>query len=265
VARTLLSEGALAAGGRVLAGGGRLALVGAEPVRGERLAGLLGRIFGGTRLLRLDSEAEAVIEALGAAPPVPPLHALIRHRLGRGPEGARFLRLEPDLAALARSLGPGEADPDRLAHAVRGLAERLARALPRMRPGPAGRLHLPVPESPAAEGLPSGCEGVVATLPLAAAADPAALAARRAGLAEAGIRLELDGVTAAHLPLLAPQPLPADLLRLHWSPELQAPGVMPLIEALVPSRLVLAGATSAEAQGWAAAAGISWIEEGLAP
>jgi hypothetical protein len=104
----------------------------------------------------------------------------------------------------------------------------------------------------------------VATLPLAAAADPAALEARRARLEAAGITLELDGLDAAGLALLDPRALPPALLRLRWSAALAAPTARAALAALDPARIVLARAEGAEARGFAAALGIAQLE-GVSP
>jgi hypothetical protein len=302
VARALLQEGALAAGGQVLDGPrGDLLLVGAEAGRAERLRGLLERLVGPAGMLTwsLDHDAQALLEyaagALTAAPlPAaqgPGLAALDAHlgglelaaftRRSQGPNpggrpAPRFLRLEPDRARLAGAMGLLGADADLLDHAARHFAARLLAAL--ARPGEArallgsggpARLHLPLPtDLPARAGAGAAPGTLVATLPLAAAADPAALEGSRARLEAAGIGLELDGLDAESLTLLDPRSLPPALLRLHWSAGLAAPDARAALAALDPSRIVLAGAEDgaedAEARRFAAALGIAQVE-GAAP
>ncbi len=87
--------------------------------------------------------------------------------------------------------------------------------------------HGPPPADRDAPGLvsrtgsrPGPSLGLIGVLPLAAAADPAALAQRRAALAAAGWGLALSGLDAAALRLVTPALLAADLLLLRWSPAL---------------------------------------------
>lgn len=293
VARALLQEGALAAGGQVLDGpGGDLLLVGAEPGRAERLRGLLERLVGPAAMLlwSLDRDGAALVAYAegAAAPPRPvaegpglagldpfldamPLAQVVRRvpgvalAAGAAPRPA-FLRLEPAREAIAGALGALGADADLLDHAARRVAGRLLAALAdaaeaRALLGPAlpARLHLPLPVgfAPTAQAAPGR---LVATLPLAEAATGAALAARIGRLAEAGIAAELDGLDAAALALLDPGALPPALLRLHWSPELAAPTPLAALRRLDPARLVLAGATGEPARAFAAALGITLVE-----
>lgn len=291
VARALLQEGALVAGGRVLDGpGGDLLLVGAEAGRAERLRALLERLVGpgATQLLWLERDATALAAyATGgpAPPPRPatappdlagldealaalPLAGLVRRRQGwpvappagppAGPPRPAFLRLEPDRARLAAALGPLGEDADILDHAARHLAARLFAALADpaearrlLGPAAAPRLHLPrhalarpglAPRGP--DRLPPGL--LVATVPLAAAAEPEALAAQAAALAEAGIGLEVEGLDAAALEAIDAAALPG-MLRLDWSPALDRPWAAAAVARLGPGRVVLAGATGAEA------------------
>ncbi len=275
VARGLLQDGALAAGGQVVEGpGGDLLLVGAEAHRAEGLRGLLDRLLGpaGTLVWSLEHDAEALLAyAAGQAAVIPrpvaegpalagldefldaqPLGRLVRRRQGYAVtvDGLRpaFLRLAPDEAALTEQLGLLARDADLMEHARQRIAQRVPRALT----GPEGRaligpavppaLHLPLALAPArgaGPGLPRG--RVVASLPLAAAAAPAALAARRASLAEAGIGLELDGLDAEALSILDAGCLPADLLRVTWSPALATGAPLAALRRLDPARLVLAG------------------------
>jgi hypothetical protein len=119
-----------------------------------------------------------------------------------------FLRLEIARDALAALLGPPGADPDLLGHAVRRLEGALLRGLadPARRRAllggtPPPRLHLRLPE-----GARSGAPGLVATVRLAAAADPAGIAARRAALAACGTRSSSTGWTPRRWPWWNPPP-----------------------------------------------------------
>jgi hypothetical protein len=288
VARTLLQEGALAAGGQVLDGPGEdLLLVGAEPRRAERLRALLDRLVGAaaTQIWSLERDGAALVayaEGGRLLPPRPaeqgpglaaldgfldaePLGGLVRRRLGlllaAGTLRPAFIRLEADRGGIAARLGPLGGDADLLDHAVERVAVRLLSALgdphqARALLGPlrAPRLHLPA--SPGLD-LPGGAlppGALVATLKLAEAAEPAALASRRAALDAAGIGLELDGLGAEVLTFISPSALPAGLFRLHWSPALEGHAAL---RELDPARLVLAGAPTPE---HAARLGIPLVE-----
>lgn len=279
VARALLQEGALAAGGQVLDGpGGDLLLVGAEPGRAARLRELVERLVGPatTQILCLDRDAAALRAYGGGGPaPVPrlpedgpglggldgfldamPLTAGLRRMRGwpvAGGTRPAFLRIEPDRARLRLALGPLGGDADLLEHATRRLATRLLAAL--ADPGEARawlgtpappRLHLPLPAGlpleATANAIPPG--RLTVTLPLSAAANPEALARRRAGLAAAGIGLEIEGVDAAALSLLDGAALAADLIRLTWSPSLAEPWAAAALARLGLPRLVVTGASS---------------------
>jgi hypothetical protein len=281
VARALLQEGALTAGGQVLDGpGGDLLLIGAEPGRAVRLRELVERLVGlaQTQILCLQRDAAALLAYGGGGPaPVPrlpdegpglagldacldamPLDAGVRRLQGWPVEGGTrpaFLRIEPDRARLGLALGPLGEDADLLDHAARRLAARLlgaladpaeARALLGTPPPP--RLHLPLPagllQDAAANAIPPGL--LTVTLPLAAAADPEALAGRRAALAASGIGLEIEGVDAAALTVLDGAALGADLIRLRWSPALAEPWAGAALHRLGLKRIVVTEA-SAEA------------------
>jgi hypothetical protein len=280
-ARSLMQEGALAAGGRVMDGpAGELLLVGAEAGLAGRLRGLLDKLVGpaATQILSLERDAAALrayaagtaalpagpapegpgLAGLDAALDAMPLGRAVRRLHGMAPGGARpaFLRIEPDRAWLARALGVVGGDADLLDHAARRMTARLLAALAdpaeaRKLLGPAAppRLHLPLPAGGRAAATatvaPPGL--LVATLTLAEAADPAALAARRAGLAAAGIGIEIEGLDAAALGLLESAALPGDLVRLAWSPALEEGWARAALDRLGPARVVLAGATEAEA------------------
>jgi hypothetical protein len=269
VARALLQEGALAAGGQVLEDpAGALMLVGAEPQRAVRLRELVERLVGtaGTMMFSLERDGAALLaHAEGAAPPRPsadgpglagleaflatlPLEGAVARRIGRRAGEARptFLRLAPDRIALAASLGPLGADVDLLDHAAGRIARRLWVALadPAVLRGLLGphrpqRLHLTLPDT--AADRTAAAAPLVATLPVAAIAEPG-FSIRAAALAAAGIGLELDGLDAA-LPLLDPALLPdTALLRL-----VRDPG--PALARLDPARLVLADQAAGLAPG----------------
>jgi hypothetical protein len=282
LARAALQEGALAAGGQVLDGpGGELWLVGAEASRAARLLELLERLIApaaahilslerdGARLLAYATGSPAPSQrAAGDGPDLAdlddrlaamPLSSALRRLqgwpvAGRGKRPA-FLRLEPDRPRLGVALGALGQDHDLLYHAAARLAARVLAAIADpaelrglIGPVAAPRLHMPMPVGPqtqARQPLPPGL--LVATIPLAALAEPQALAARQAALTAAGIGLEIEGLDAAALRLLDPAALPDAMLRLRWSPALEAPWAAAAVARLGPQRVVLSGATPAEA------------------
>jgi hypothetical protein len=283
VARALLQEGALAAGGQVLEGpNGDLLLVGAEARRAERLRSLLERLVGPSTTLiwSLERDGAALLTyaaGQGTAAPRPalpgpplagldgfldalPLDRVVRRLLGAVPGGPpTFLRLEPGREAVAEALGQLGADGDLVEHARLRLATRMLGVLADGREARfllgaarAPRLHLPLPAGTAAGRHPPGL--VIATLPFALAADPDALAARTAALGEAGIEVELDGLDAALLALVDLAALPPVRLRVTWSPALSGTAGRQLA-GLAPGRVALAGG-GAEAQDLAAALGL---------
>jgi hypothetical protein len=205
----------------------------------------------------------AALDSLLDAAPLP---GLVRRRLGLSLAGGApqpaFIRLEADRAALAARLGALGGDSDLLDHAAGRVAARILAAMadPRLARELFGALRAPrlhLPATPGLDGssgaLPPGV--LVATLALAEAAKPAALAARAAALAAAGIGLELDGLDAGALAVVSPAALPEGLLvRLHWSPALEGHAALP---GAGPSRFVLAGAPTPE---HAARLGIALVE-----
>jgi hypothetical protein len=288
VARALLQEGALAAGGQVLEGpSGDLLLVGAEARRAERLRGLLERLVGpeGTLLWSLEHDGAAILAyaaGQGAPPPRPaspgpplagldgfldslPLDRVVRRLVGAQPGAPpAFLRLEPARDAVAEALGQLGADGDLVDHAERRLTLRMLAALadPREARALVGdarapRLHLPLPAGAATGRHPPGL--VVATLPFALAADPDALAARMARLAEAGIEAELQGLDATLLQLVDLAALPPVRLRVAFSAALCGIAGRQLA-GIAPGRVALAGAGGAQARDLAAALGLA-LEE----
>jgi hypothetical protein len=264
--RAVLAEAAAACGGCVEDLPGAVALRGAAPDRARRLRDLLDRLMGGALL----------VAAPEAPPDLPGFDAwldrldplVVTRRLAgwRSPgSGGRpeFLRLDVAGDAVAGRLGPLGADPDLLGHALARLRSALLRSLgePARRRAllgdcPPGRLHLHLPQD-----LRMGAPGLVATVGLAATADPEELAARRAALAASGTALELEGLEAASLALVDPAALPADLLRLGWSPLLEAVA----LPREVASRTVLAGAEDPAARDWARRQGIALLEAEAAP
>lgn len=282
IARAVLQQGALAAGGQVMDGpGGDLLLVGAEARRAARLAPLLDRVVGpgATLVWSLEQDQDSVLAyALNGALAPPraaadgptlagldplldalPLGSAVQRLVGLRDGRPDFVRLEPARELLAAALGPLGADADLLDHAFQRIAARLRAALAEpeearalLGPVRARRLHLPLREPRApGSGHPPGL--LVATLPVSAAAEPGALEARRAALTAAGIGLELEGLDAALLGLIDPAGLPPVQLRLAWSPGLPEAACA----RLDPARVALAGGATAEARAFAAAFGFA--------
>jgi hypothetical protein len=281
VARALLAEGALAAGGEVEEAPGELRLVGAEAARARRLRDLLDKLLGQATLAPWSpAQPRPVVAPAVPTPPPAGLSGLdswltgldpvpvARRRRGwrlaaDGTATPGFLRLEVARDTLADRMGALGGDTDLLDHAQTCMEARLLAALaeaPRRRAllgeGPVRQLHLRLPAgTPAA--LP---QGLVVTVPLAAAADPAAMAQQRARLAASGCRLELDGLDAGTLALLDPAALPVDLVRIAWSPALAGPAAGHALAGLDPARIVLAGAEGEAAWDWARRRGLGLLE-----
>jgi hypothetical protein len=299
VARALMQEGALAAGGVVTDGHeGDLLLVGADAARAGRLRGLLDRLLGSqaTTIWSLERDAEPMLAYAGTAagtlsrgdgagPTLSgldvwlrsmPLVKVVARSLGMrsnpadGAARPAFLRLTIERTLLAAQLHGLGADADLLEHAIRTLAARLLQAIGdpdqgRALIGPSlpGPLHLLVPPAPAIgkSTSPSAGRGLlVASTGIEAASDPAALAERRAALAAQGWSLEITNLDAAALHFLALESLPADWLRLSWSPALMAPAVVAALDRVEPSRLILAGVQDETAMAWARHRGIQLLE-----
>ncbi|MGG5887890.1 hypothetical protein ACLF3G_12185 [Falsiroseomonas sp. HC035] len=300
VVRALLQEGALAAGGVVSEGpDGDLLLIGAEAARAERMRGLLDRMLGTatTLVLSLERDADALLAYAGLAPrlfqthgagSVPalagldawlralPLASVLRRQIGMGftPADRRarpaFLRLVVDRGALSGRLGPLGTDADVLEHGRRILAGRLLQAIGDPAQGRAligpnlpGPLHLAVPPAPSVGRGASGPGGggmLVATLGLEEAAHPERLLALRVGLAAQGWSLEIEGISAAALRLLKPESLPADWLRLMWSPALATPWAMDALARVDPARLILSGVEDEAALAWGLRIGLRLME-----
>lgn len=299
--RGLLLEGALACGGQVVEGpDGDLLLVGAEAARGARLAAMLEKLLSAsTMVYSLDRDMPALRsyaagELAGGAPDLPglddwlaevPLLPLVARTTGTrpppdaGPAVPAFLRVTIARAALARRLGALSADGDLLQHAAGRLAERLllamadpaqAQALFGQRP-PGAALHLALPPAALTDLVPGGSGGaranrnrLVASCDAADLAAPEALITRRAALAARGWALELTGFDALLLPLLAPERLPADLLRVTWSPALSGPAARAALARVDPGAILLAGVDCAAALDCARGLGVAAIEGSIA-
>jgi hypothetical protein len=300
VARALLQEGALAAGGVVVDGpADDLLLVGAEAGRAERLRRLLDRLLGnaGTATWSLERDAAALLRyAGGGAPPPPvaapslppgpdlpgldawlravPLAHVVRRQVGAWLDPAEalrpaFLRIEASRAALATLLGPLGQDRDLLDHAVQGIGPRLLKAmgdpaqfLELLGDRLAGALHLPVPTAQI-EGraaTPAGGVPLVATVRLEEAAAPGELARRQAMLARLGWGMEIDGLDAASLALVVPDALPVDVIRLHWSRALASAALTEAVRRIDPSRVILSGVEDGAALAWARGVGLQRAE-----
>ena len=93
-------------------------------------------------------------------------------------------------------------------------------------------------------------------------ADPAAFAAARARIADAGFALVLDGISHLALGLVSPAALHPDMVKLEWSPRLaQAPSqesgrIGEALAALHPDRVILDRADSEQALRWGLARGL---------
>lgn len=299
LARALLQEGALAAGGQVVEGpGADLLLVGAEARRAGRLAHMLDRLLGAgvSTVFSLDRDMPALRAYAAGQQDVAPdlggldewlartgLPALVQRRQAvrpppdAGPAEPAFQRVAVAQGLLAQRMGTLGADADLLRHAAESLAARLLLALTDPaaaaqllgpRPGGmGGALHLPVPPAHLAPGgaaAPDGRRRLVATLDITEAAQPQALEARRAALAARGWAVELAGIDAALLPVLSLGALSADLFRIEWSEALAAPAARAALARIDPARLVVSGVDSAAALDFARAVGVHAIEGHIA-
>ena len=79
-------------------------------------------------------------------------------------------------------------------------------------------------------------------------------------LARLGWALEIDGLDAASLPLVSPDALPADVVRLHWSRSLAGPSLTELVRRIDPARLILSGVEDRAALDWARGLGLQRVE-----
>ncbi len=283
VLKVLLQDAAQAGGGQVFeTTDGAMLLLGAQEAAAARASQALGRLAGPQPVVaqtwRLPQDAAPLLAWVeganlgpGAAPPAPSpsiagLDALLAGlRPDRVFRRQAILRLGQEMAlpgrrlvlsaaALTAELGPLAEDADLRRHAE----DALARLLPRMvgTPGPLnppGVLLLPLP----AETLPGPAPrpGLVGVLPLHTAANPEALAERRAALAELGWGLAIAGLDATALPLLQPEHLAADWLLLQWSPALARCGFTP--GPAMAGSCILGGTDAPEALAWGMAQGIT--------
>jgi hypothetical protein len=289
VLKVLLQDAAMSGGGQVFeTTTGELLLLGAAAGAAARvtqvlagMAGMAGTAVPGT-LWHLPDDAGPLVHWAAAAqlaggPPVvalgPPAdiagldqriaalrpEALARRqavlRLARGGNRVEGVVLHLSAALLAAEIGTLAADPDLFAHAEDRLATRLTTLMEDAALAAAPLLLLPLPRRGAPPPAPRA--GLVGVLPLAEAANPAALLARRAQLAAGGWQLALGGISAAALRLLVPAALPADLLLLQWSPAMAQPGLADGLARIDPARLVLLGCDGPEALAWGSGQGIS--------
>jgi len=213
------------------------------------------------------------IEATPTTPPRPADPAALDDRLAAVPP-ARLLQAQPilrrdagaprlvaqllavDAAALATALGDLADDADLVAHAIDRLASwAVAQANPAAFGAAAALpvlLPLPIQGGPAAPG-----DGPrVGLLPLAAAAEPAPLAARRAALAALGWGLAIGPIEAPALALIEPTALAADLYLLRWSAALQGRAMAAASRRFDPRGVVLCGCDGQAALDWGRALGI---------
>jgi hypothetical protein len=267
LARAALQEGALAAGGQVLDGpGGEVWLVGAEASRAPRLLDLLDRLIApaAAQILALERDAPRLLAyAAGSAPPPPspttdgpelgglddvlatlPLPALLRRPQGWpvAAPGKRpaFVRLEPDRPRLAAALGALGQDYDLLYHTATRLAARVLAAIANpaelrglIGPFAAPRLHMPMPLGPrprATQPLPPGL--LVATIPLAALAEPQVLATRHTALTAAASASRSKGWTPPRSDCSTRPPCPMRCCAYAGPRRWRAPGPRPPSPAL---------------------------------
>lgn len=297
VATALLEEAARPCGGRVfsLANGDLVLLV--DPAQGAALAPTLSRLFraeapGVERLLSLwtlpDDEA-AVRAAIGAEArarrrttgPAPlgaasavqsvlesaPLERLLRRqagvRIAAGLIDPVFEELTLDFTALEQQTGaPVPAQSDRALD--RHLAAVLDQRLPQAPHGPL-RLHVNLTLAGAAAIGPMPQAGIELQV-MEALADVPRFLALATRLRDAGHLVVLDGVDMAALLLLAPACWPVDLLKLDWSPRLQAlpprddRHMRRQLDAMGPGRIVLHRAETEAALAWGLRRGISLFQ-----
>jgi len=270
VTRTILDEAAQALGGEALRlSNGDFALLGVRDGAGPKLrqiATLLSRLWDmpADRFLiggaAEPAEAAPITTAAAPATPAPQPGQLLARAATVELDG---LGAAPRLLHMSWSLSPGGllglapqgADAATLRHVGAGLEPGLLSELAQ-RPAPAHPPHLGL-------GLPAlasaGFFRLVAAwqqpgarlgveLDMAEAAlHPALFTAMRGALRARGILLAIGGIKADLLPLMAPEALEADTLRLDWSPALPpaAPRLAALLATLGPQRLVLAGVDEA--------------------
>ena len=199
----------------------------------------------------------------------------------QGDPALRLQRLALDTAALRRALGNYAEDPSLLRHAQSDLQEKLLAALgePESRTGLlGGALAAPLLVDMQAALLPEVSENNVdareaatstalyATLALHEAISLENLAARRAFLKRDAWGIAITGLSAAALPLLNLQALPADFLLLEWCEELMERTSAKLFARLDPSRLILDACDGDAAISFGLGLGIQhyggpWVED----
>ena len=199
----------------------------------------------------------------------------------QGDPALRLQRLALDTAALRQALGNYAEDPSLLRHAQSDLQEKLLAALgePESRTGLlGGALAAPLLVDMQAALLPEVSENNVdageaatstalyATLALHEAISLENLAARRAFLKRDAWGIAITGLSAAALPLLNLQALPADFLLLEWCEELTERTSAKLFARLDPSRLILDACDGDAAISFGLGLGIQhyggpWVED----
>jgi hypothetical protein len=108
-----------------------------------------------------------------------------------------------------------------------------------------------------------------ATLSLHEAISISNLAIRREALRQEAWGIAISGLSASALTLIEVDALPADLLILDWSPDLEAPQAAKALRRIDQTRLVLDGCDGEAALSWGISQGIflyggPWIEEIIA-
>jgi hypothetical protein len=258
LALALVEEAAIQGGGRRHTQGGAEWLIGCAPGPARRAAHSLGILLEAAPERFLPNagphtadtpmppppEALSAIEAWVAAQPLATVTRLSIFQAAGAPAAQRLAPLPPAGA-------PAQLRDALCRRVVAALASREALVqLPRLRPGLRLMLDLPL------EGLPGGlvgaggAGGAIALLPLAAAADMAALERSFDRLRYAGWSPALLIPDGAALGLIDLSGLPADLLLIENPSELP---VSP------PAPLALAGRIDAAARARAAAA--AWLVE----
>lgn len=197
----------------------------------------------------------AIDTLLAAASPASLVVPLAVRRIADAGERTVAIRLAIAPDRFARMLGALADDRDLVAHAADWVAA-WTMADPA---AAAGETPLPVLVPLPRTGMPADAGGApwVGLLPLPAAADPAALAARRSALAARGWGLALGPIDAAALPVVAPQHLAADLLLLRWSPTLAAAHCGASLRAFDTRQVILDGCDHPDAIAWGRSVGIA--------
>jgi hypothetical protein len=195
-----------------------------------------------------------------------------------------FQRLGLDAAALRQHLGGIVDDRSLLRHAKSLLQKRLLEALgdegtrkSLMGSGPIAPLLLDLPpdllphlpDAADAAAQQAVAPALYATLSLHEAISINNLATRREALRQEAWGIAISGLSASALTLIEVDALPADLLILDWSPDLEAPQAAKALRRIDQTRLVLDGCDGEAALSWGISQGIflyggPWIEEIIA-